>query len=67
MDRYRIEIDYTGPDEYSFGVVSGAEPGEPASKREIANVLELVARLIRQDWPEDDEYSSRVRYPGGET
>ncbi len=64
MNRYRIEVDYTGPDEYSYGVVSGVEPGTPASNREIANVLELVARLIRQDWPEDGEHS-RVLYPGG--
>lgn len=52
MPRYRIEIDYESDTEWSAGALPTvpAPEGEPATGDEVADVLERVARLWRENF-----------------
>ena len=47
--RYLIEVDYENSDAWGVGVVPGFRPGKAATREEIAQVLELVAALMRRE------------------
>ena len=49
VQRYRLVVDYTSADDWSVAPVPGERPGHAVTEMRVAEVLEQVVSLLRDD------------------
>ena len=64
IKRFRFEIDYEGPLEWSIGVAGRLEPGAPATNQELAHVMRVVASSLEREF--GTKKALPVVYPSAE-
>ncbi len=64
MPRFRLEIDYESDEEWGVGSLPGvpAPSGAPATGHKVADVLDRVAKLWRENFADRDP-GICVKYP----